>query len=174
MFYKGAYTFQKALTINASGKNSFVINNSLGNIQFQKSSRNSIEIGASIKIAYNDYDYAKSVPDTLIKVNDGNIISLTSDRGQFQNDRVNVQNIDYIIKLPEKFNVEVINKFGRVEAGSIGGNLKIDNANGSDGLVQNDIKLEGRFDVITLNLNDAQEGHFNLFTRHRNIKQIYL
>ncbi len=246
-FYSDNSSFNKSLTVNASGKESLVINNSLGNVQLQKSLENNIEIEAAIKIAYNDYEYAKSAADNIIKVTEGNIINLSSDRGQFQNNKINIQSIDYTIKVPEKLNVEVVNKFGKVDAANIGGNLKIKNTNGSinvkavagsltienkfgditaadisgtskisnsngkitangfrsdlviegkfgdiniknviglvevknengaiiyssEKLIQNDVKLEGKFGNITLNLIKEQEGHFNLYTRHGNIK----
>jgi hypothetical protein len=247
IFYSDNSSFQKSLTLNTSGKEGFVINNSLGNVQLQKASGNNIEVEASIQIAYNNYEYAKSVPDNLIKVTEGNIISLSSDKGQFQNDKINIQSINYTIKVPDKLNVEVINKFGKVEAESIGGNLKINNANGSisvksiagsltienkfgeiiaaevsgtakisnsngkintynikgdlnvenrfgdivvknalgpvdvrnengsvtfssDNVINKNVKLEGKFGSITLNLNKSQEGHFNLFTQHGGIE----
>jgi hypothetical protein len=247
IFYSDNSSFQKSLTVNASGKEGLVVNNSLGSVQLLKASGNSIEIEASIKVSYNDYVQAKAAAENIIKVTEGKIINISSDRGQFQNDKVNLQGIDYIIKVPEKLNVEVINKFGKVEAANIGGNLTINNTNGginvrsiagsmkienkfgeiiasevsgaanilnangkirlenmggslvvenkfgeivvknasgsvdvknengaitfsSEKLIENDVKLEGKFGSITLNLNKQQEGRFNLYTRHGGIK----
>jgi hypothetical protein len=158
IFYSDNSSFQKNLNINASGKENFVINNSLGSVQLQKASGNNIEVEAAIKVAYNDYEYAKSIPDNLIKVTEGNVISLSSDRGQFQNDKINIQSIDYKIKVPEKLNVEVINKFGKVEADSIDGDLKINSANGSINVrsVLGSLTIDNKFgDVIASNVKGS-------------------
>jgi hypothetical protein len=158
IFYSDNSSFQKNLNINASGKENFVINNSLGSVQLQKALGNNIEVEATIKVAYNDYEYAKSIPDNLIKVTEGNVISLSSDRGQFQNDKINIQSIDYKIKVPEKLNVEVINKFGKIEADSIDGNLKINNANGSINVrsVLGSLTIDNKFgDIIASNVKGS-------------------
>jgi hypothetical protein len=131
IFYSDNTNFQKSLSIDASSKEGFSVNNSLGSVQFQKSLGSKIEIQAEIKINYNDYEYAKSISDSIIKVDEGNVISVTSDRGQFDNNKAAVQSIDYIIKVPEKLNIEVNNKFGKVEASDLGGNVRINNTNGS-------------------------------------------
>jgi hypothetical protein len=211
IFYSDNSIFQKALTINASGKENLLVNNNLGSVQLQKASGDNIEIVASIKTSYNDYEYAKSSVEQLLQVTEGSTINIAANRGRFEQDKVNIQSIDYTIKVPEKLNVEVINKLGKVEASSIAGNLKINNTNGninvksvtgsltienrfgdielknatglvdvknengaiifsSDATLERDVKLEGKFGNVTLNLDKNQEGRFNLYTRHGNIK----
>jgi hypothetical protein len=150
IFYSDNSSFQKSIIIATSGKEGISLNNSLGNVQFQKSSSSNIEIEASIKINYNDYAYAKSIPDNLIKVTEGKTVNISSDRGQFDTSKAAVQSIDYIIKVPEKLNVEVTNKFGKVDVSDIAGEVNINNSNGSVSVkaVAGTLNIENKFGEI--------------------------
>lgn len=152
IFYKDTSVFQKQLSIDASGKDALILSNNIGSVQLQKSSGNKVEVEASIKISHNDYEYAKSIPDTIIKVNEGKTLNISSDIGQLESDKANLQSIEYKVKVPEKFNVEINNKFGKIDVENLIGNAKINNTNGAVSVksVAGDLIIDNKFGDITI------------------------
>lgn len=122
----------KSLTIDTEGKNNLIVSNNLGNIHIEKSTGNSVEVEAKITVMNNDEEYAKSLQDSIIKVEKSSSIKIFAESNSSLNAGNRIQNItvNYLIKVPQNLNIEVENKFGKVEVSDVKGDAKISNSNG--------------------------------------------
>ncbi|MCX7745804.1 MAG: hypothetical protein N2645_02790 [Clostridia bacterium] len=131
--YRYESTFKKNIILDTHGKDKFVIDSSRGNIKIIKGMSNKIEVDANIIIKNNDEAYAKTVADALIELNESDDLRLISKAEQYSNNQNKIQNIrmNIIIKVPEKMNLEIANKFGDLNVEGIIAAAKINNAHGN-------------------------------------------
>lgn len=135
-FYSLKYThqskFTKNYTVNPKNSGRVIINTRSANVSIDKSSSNNIEITADGTIACNDEKLIKTLPNSLVKISEGNTIGITTDNryDNFNNNSAQV-NLNLHIKVPEKIYAEVLNSFGNIEVKNLSKGLKVTNKNGS-------------------------------------------
>lgn len=135
-FYSLRYThqskFTKNYTVNPKKSNKVTINSRSGNVYIDKSSNSNIEITADGTIAYNDEKLIETLPNSLVKISEGNVIEIATNNryDDFNNNAAQV-NLNLHIKLPEKIYTEVLNSFGNIEVKNLSKGLKATNKNGS-------------------------------------------
>ena len=124
-------SFKKNLTISPKGKDKFTLDNEFGSIRVNKGSSENIEIEANIRVRNNDEEYAKSISDLMIELNESGPIKVSSKRREYLNDRNKVQeiNIDYIVKVPVGMDININNKFGSVLVENAPRSVNVENSN---------------------------------------------
>jgi hypothetical protein len=122
----------KNYSIAAEDRKKLILNNSLGDVIVQKSTSGKIEIEAKVNIRNNDEEYAKSIIDSLIKIDENSIVKVESTTSSSLSDKYKVQGISihYTVKIPSNIDIEIDNKFGKVNAEELVNNIKISNSNG--------------------------------------------
>lgn len=142
----------KNYTIELDGSTKLILTNHLGDVSVKKSSTNKIELEADIVVKNNDEEYAKSIIDSLIKIEKANIIQVDSTISNYLSDKYRIQNIsiNYTIKVPENIDIEVNNRFGKVSAQELINNLKVSNSNGDIDLsrISGKVNISNRFGKI--------------------------
>lgn len=153
----------KNISVNSDGSSKFILTNHVGDVSVQRGFSNKIEIEAEIVINNNDEVYAKSIMDSLISINEGNIVKVDSNIGNYLNDKNKIQSIsiDYVIRIPENIIVDVNNKFGKVNAEELINNLKVSNSNGDINInkISGNVDITSKFGKINA---DAITGNVDL------------
>lgn len=147
--YKYESKFHKSISV--SPKEKFVLDNSMGDIQIEKSNGNNIEIEADITIRSNNEDYAKEISESAINVYEGNDVKITSKIPENDSNAA-LGSINYTIKIPQKMNLEINNKFGKVETKDLLGALKVTDKNGNVSVINNsgDLVVDSSFGNIDI------------------------
>lgn len=161
--------YQKSFDILSDKKN-ISINNSFGNITVIKTSENIIKVDAYIKIDNNEEELAYSISNSIVNIEQGDIIKITTQTNEYLKNRVKIQNIavDYLIKIPEGFNMEIQNSFGNININNIKGNLSIKNAHGDVNLdfIKGDIYINNTFaNIVITNIY----GNLNIYNKNGNL-----
>lgn len=140
-------TVQKNFTIDTKDKKRFELSNPIGDIVLEKGSNNTLEINAEIVIKNNDEPLAIKTADTLIKVEDGNTIKVSSQRNSKMDSHIN-----YRIKMPSNLFVDVKNKYGHVELAGLDNKVNTENTNGDITIdnLKGDLSLRNAYGNINL------------------------
>lgn len=168
-------TIKKDFTVEPDGKNKLVLENRLGDIDVVKGHGEKVEIEAVIRIRNNDENYAREISDSLVKINQSNVVSIKSELEPYISNKAMIQgiSINYTIRVPGKTSINEIhidNSFGKVNieeiyastkveckhgdvtAKSVTGNLEVKNSFGcitAEG-VKGDTRLENNNGEITI------------------------
>ena len=129
-FNNNQYSYKENLTLNAEGKDKLIVNNTCGNVQIEKGEGNQVEVEADIRFNNYDAQYAKTIGNSIIETTESPGLKISTN-SNFDTHKMNLQSIDYHIKVPEKINVEVEDSFGNVTVENILLSAKITDSSGS-------------------------------------------
>lgn len=133
--FPGTTQFKKNASVDAAKSSKLTIDNSLGEIKLEKASGSKLEISANITVNNNDGDYANSLADQILKIEEGATIKVSAEEN-FDKNKIGSIKVNYVIKVPSNLEVEASNKFGNITVSNLDKNLKVDNTNG-------EIKING-------------------------------
>jgi hypothetical protein len=124
--------YDKNYTINAKDKDKLVIDNGYGSVSVSRGTGDNIEVKAEIDVYNNDEEYARSISDSLIKIEENNPVKIQSKLGDSSIDENKVQSliVKYDIKVPEKLSIDISNNYGPVNIEQISGAVSIKNGFG--------------------------------------------
>ncbi|MFA9398459.1 MAG: DUF4097 family beta strand repeat-containing protein [Clostridiaceae bacterium] len=164
-YYKYESTFDKEMIITLDSLKSLSIINNKGNITIRPSSKDNIELKASVFMRNNDEDYARNMMDSIIEVKKDKKIYISI------NDLVNtkIQNINVNIEIyvPENLIIEAENMYGKISVEDLNSSININSE--SSNIFARNIKgnliinnIYGNVEVVNSNKNiqiDNENGN---------------
>lgn len=166
--YRYEEVYKKNASIDASGKNSLVVENQLGTIDVGKSSSNKIELEAEIRLKTDDTAYTKSVYNSIVEVSENNPVKITTNLNVLDRGKANIKSINLVIKVPENISVDLKNEFGKIVVNSVTGKTTIYNKNGSISAknVNGTLEVTNEFGSITV---DSIKGDSKVINKNGSI-----
>jgi len=163
--YKNESRFEKYMTVDLGAKDTLKIKNTSGNVEVVKGDSDKIEINADIIIRNNDEEHAAEISDDIIEIINTDIITVYSKTNQYtsKNGSIGSIRVNYRIKVPEKINVEIDNKFGDIDVSGILLKASITNSHGEiivDNIGQ-DLYIENSF-------GDVEISNVKAYTKVKN------
>jgi|LSQX01.2.fsa_nt_gb hypothetical protein len=151
--YKYQSRFKKEYTIETKGRDKLTVVNSYGNVEVIKGDSENIEVEANITIRNNDEEYAAQISDSIVDITGTDSIKISTKSAQYMNDRNKANNIsvNYFIKVPEKMNVKIDNKFADVSIDGIQLSADVENPHGNTVVkeIGGDVNIESSFGDVS-------------------------
>lgn len=167
--------FEKNMAVEPGERDVLKIKNSSGNVEVVKGDSDKIEVKANIIIRNNDEEYAAEISDNIVEVIEKDVIAISSKTNQYssKNGVIGSIQVNYYIRVPEKINVEIDNKFGDVNVNGILLNASINNSHGEivADKIGKDLYIDNSFGDIQISNIRA---YAKVINSHGKIKACYV